>query len=317
MNETRLEVQTTEKAKNLNAIRRIGYRLLPGDLFSYILHLRPSEWPIMVAHTTLGILLATGNPLGDAGFPWGTAALGLTIWVIFLNGGTLGLNSAFDNDEGDIGYLIAPPRPPRHLAAFSIGLMLAGQILALLLPTPYVIAYAVCFVMSILYSLPPFRWKAVAGADWIINMWGFGTLTPYAGWALTGRPLETWAGFVLLGFCPLFAAFYPLTQLYQFEEDRARGDRTLALVLGMKRALQIAIGAAIIAFALFGVGIATGPANAAWPLIAFPFAAWMAVLLPWYRRRNTMSPREHQKGMYDALRAWAVTDVAILAIFVF
>src|SRR5690606_35058436 len=216
-----------DNARTLNMVRRIGYRILPGETFSYILHLRPSEWPIMAAHTMLGFLLAAGlDPLA-AGSSWREAAFGLFVWVVLLNGGTLALNSAFDNDEGDIGYLIAPPPPPRGLAAYSIALMAIGQALAPLLGLGFTLAYAACFVLSILYSLPPFRWKAVAGADWFINMWGFGTLTPLAGWTITGKPLEPWAILVLLAFCPLFAAFYPLTQLYQFEEDTRRGDRTL------------------------------------------------------------------------------------------
>jgi 4-hydroxybenzoate polyprenyltransferase len=304
-----------ERARTLNAARRLGYAILPGNAFSYLLHLRPAEWPIMAAHTAVGLLLATGIPPAAAPLQWGDLALGLTLWVVCLNGGTLAINSAFDDDEGDIGYLAAPPKPPRHLAAFACALMLAGQLAAFLLGAPFAIAYAICFLMSILYSMPPFRWKAVAGADWIINMWGFGTLTAYAGWAITGRPLEIWAALLFFAFCPLFAALYPLTQLYQFEEDSARGDRTLALVLGMKRALQIAIASTLLAFAVFAAALALGPANRLWPTLAIPLAAWMAVLIPWYRRHNEMTPAEHQRGMYAALRAWAITDIAVLAIF--
>src|SRR5260370_27934121 len=83
-------------------------------------------------------------------------------------------------------------------------------------------------------------------------MWGFGTLPPFAGWAATGRPLDVGHGLVLLAFCPLFAALYPLTQLYQFDEDRRRGDRTLALILGMRTRLLAALGGTILAFGLFG-----------------------------------------------------------------
>src|SRR2546425_852305 len=75
--------------------------------------------------------------------------------------------------------------------------------------------------MSLLYSVPPFRFKAVAGVDWVINMWGFGTLTPFATWAATGRPLDLGHALILLAFCPLFAGLYPLTQLYQVDEDRS------------------------------------------------------------------------------------------------
>ena len=43
----------TADARTRNAWRRAGYRLLPGEQFSYLLHLRPAEWPIMAAHTLL------------------------------------------------------------------------------------------------------------------------------------------------------------------------------------------------------------------------------------------------------------------------
>ena len=170
--------------------------------------------------------------------------------MILGNGGTLAINSAFDKDEGDIGYLDAPPPAPRHLAPFALALMAAGQALALLLPGGFALAYAACFAMSLVYSVPPARLKAVAGADWVINMVGFGTLTPYAGWALTGRPLPAVMAVVLWSFCALFASLYPLTQLYQFEEDAKRGDRTLALMLGMRGSLLVAIGAAVVAFGM-------------------------------------------------------------------
>lgn len=304
-----------DRTRTLNTARRLGYRLLPGDAFSYLLHMRPAEWPVMTAHTALGFFLATAFDPAALAAAWPAALLGLGLWVLCLNGGTLALNSAFDHDEGDIGYLAAPPPPPRRLAAFGFGLMAAGQLLALRLPLLFAAAYAACFLLSLLYSLPPFRWKAIAGADWVINMWGFGTLTPLAGWTLTGRPLEPWAILVLLAFCPLFAALYPLTQLYQFDEDRARGDHTLALALGMERSLQVAIAAAALAFALFGAALATGPANRLWPAFALPAAAWAAVLLPWYRRHSEMTAAEHQRGMYRALRAWALTDVVVVLVF--
>jgi 4-hydroxybenzoate polyprenyltransferase len=39
----------------------------------------------------------------------------------------------------------------------------------------------------------------------------------------------------------LILALYPLTQLYQVDEDRARGDRTLAVVLGPRRCFGLSI----------------------------------------------------------------------------
>ncbi|MFN8651058.1 MAG: UbiA family prenyltransferase [Gemmatimonadales bacterium] len=307
----------SEAGPAASPLRQAGYRLF-GSTFDYLLHLRPAEWPIMAAHTALGYFLAVGLDGARRGEALGPALAGLVIWVLLLNGGTLAINSAFDEDEGDIGYLKAPPKPPRHLAAFSVGLMALGQGLALLLPRPYAVAYAICFAMSLVYSVPPVRLKAVAGLDWIINMLGFGTLTPFAGYAATGRwPTEAHQ-LVLWAFLPLFASLYPLTQLYQFEEDSRRGDRTLALILGMRRSLLVAIGAAVIAFTLFalaGAGSGWTGANGAswrWGGLLLAALAWAWVLLPWLARYPRMTPDQHQAGMYAALAAWGVTDVVVI-----
>jgi len=298
-----------------SAWRRWGYRVLPGDAFSYLLHLRPAEWPIMAAHTALGYLLAVGLKGAGSGERLPAALAALAIWVICLNGGTLAINSVFDKDEGDIGYLVAPPPIPTHLLAFSVALLVGGQALAFTLPTPFRVAYAACFAMSLLYSVPPFRFKAVAGVDWVINMWGFGTLTPFATWAATGRPLDLGHGLILLAFCPLFAGLYPLTQLYQLDEDRRRGDRTLALLLGTRTSLAVAIACVLVAFALLAWA-ATWLGVGRWGgLLAVPFAAWLGVLASWYARYAVWTALEHQRAMYRALTAWAVTDLTVLAVF--
>jgi 4-hydroxybenzoate polyprenyltransferase len=301
-------------ARTFNAWRRWGYRVLPGDLYSYLLHMRPAEWPIMAGHTVLGYVLAVGVQGAGRGERLGSAVLALVIWVFFLNGGTLAINSVFDKDEGDIGYLNAPPALPRYLLHFSLVLLFGGQALAFLLPFGFRIAYAICFVLSILYSVPPFRFKAVAGVDWVINMWGFGTLTPYAAWAATGRPLDTGHALILLAFCPLFAGLYPLTQLYQFDEDRRRGDRTLALILGMRASLWVAVLCTLLAFGLFGWGVAVLGASAKALTLLIPLVCWLAVLLPWVVKQVSWTPQQHQRGMYRALAAWAVTDLTVLVV---
>jgi 4-hydroxybenzoate polyprenyltransferase len=301
----------------VSGARAAGYRLL-GRRLDYLLHLRPAEWPIMAAHTALGYLLAVGLRGAAQGEQVGSAVLGLVLWVVCLNGGTLALNSAFDRDEGDIAYLRNPPPPPRRLAACALALMGAGQVAAFALPPLFGTLYALCFVLSVLYSVPPVRLKATAGADWLINMAGFGTLTPLAGWATTGRPLDAVAWLVLLGFCPLFAALYPLTQLYQLEEDTRRGDRTLAIMLGIRRSLNVALCAAGAAFMLFaGAALrsswAPGVASAwRWSVLGLALLAWAAVLLPWRRSAERLGPAEHQRRMYLALGAWAITDAAVL-----
>lgn len=295
--------------------RRAGYRLL-GRQFDYVLHTRPAEWPIVAAHAAVGYLLAVGLSNTLRSQRLGSAVLGIALWVICLNGGTLALNSAFDRDEGDIAYLRQPPSPPRALALFGFGLMVLGLVGSLALPLHFRLVYAVCLILSVLYSVPPFRFKAVPGVDWIINMWGFGTLTPYAGWAATGLPMGPVSTLVLLGFCPLFAALYPLTQIYQLEEDARRGDRTLALSLGIRDSLIVALAAAVLSFSIFGLaGFRSGWTMAEawrWTALLGAAAAWGLVLFSWLFRQHRMTVQDHQRGMYRALSAWALTDLAVL-----
>ena len=101
--------------------RSLLNRLLGPKASAYVLHLRPMEWPIMTAHFLLGTFLAQGW-----GLPPGRTLLGWLAYVVCLNGATLAINSAFDQDQGDIGYLKDPPKPPKHLLAFSLALHALG-----------------------------------------------------------------------------------------------------------------------------------------------------------------------------------------------
>jgi len=293
------------------AARRTCERFLGPQATAFLLHLRPMEWPIMTAHFLLGALLARGLAL-----PPGAALLGWAVFVVLLNGGTLAINSAFDRDEGDIGYLRQPPPPPRFLAQ-GAGLMLAASLgLGFLLPPLFAWSNAACVAMAVLYSVPPVRLKARAGWDLFINCLGFGLLTPLAGWGLTGRPLAGGMLAVAAGFAFLFGALYPTTQIYQVDEDRARGDRTLVIVLGEGASLGLAALLALGAHLLFAWGawhLGRPGLRQAWSL-GLSLAVWLGVLLPWWARWRRWTPERHQAGMYWCLGAWAVTDLILLAL---
>lgn len=316
MSESAARDESHPRWRTLGAARRVGYALLPGDTFSYVLHFRPREWPIMIGHTSIGFVVAIGVRAFVFGTHLGPYLMALLAWVGCLNAGTLALNSAFDRDEGDIGYLDAPPPPPKHLALVSVSLMAIGQLIALALPVGFAIAYAICFAMSLAYSVPPVRLKAVAGADWAINIIGVGILTPYAGWAASGYALRLDGRWIMIGFGCLFASLYPLTQIYQFDEDSSRGDRTLARMLGTTASLWISAATAALAFLSFGRAlIYAGPTTLSRNMLIVAGALWGIVLAGWILRHRGMTSDEHKRGMYRALAAWAVTDLAVVLAF--
>ena len=239
-------------------------------------------------------------------------ALGAALWTLLLNGGTLALNSAFDNDTGDIGYLDSPPPVPAKLWLFALVLMFAGLPLSLLLlPNIYTAAYLASVVLSLLYSCPPVRLKARAGFDILVNTAGYGALTTFAGWASVSSEVSAPIVMVCAGYMLLFAAFYPLTQIYQYEDDRAKGDSTFAVVLGPVRALQFSTAALLCAFVLFA--LAVSPAgHLPYLALALALAAWLAVLVPWLLKGRAYPEK---KGMYRALWVWGATDVLVVVAF--
>jgi len=283
---------------------------LPSSWVPYVLHLRPRAWVIVTAHMSVGFLLADGLDISsDRLGRWALAALA---WGILGNGGTLALNSVFDRDEGDIGYLDDPPLVPHCLAHFALALMALGIPIALALGYRFSVAYGICIVMSLLYSVPPFRFKARAGLDILINAVGFGGLTIYAGWAAAAQPLVAPIVNVVAAFFCFFVGFYPLTQIYQMEEDARRGDYTLALALGKQNALRLGLLGVGMGFVFLALEVVQRYWTWRSAGLVLALLAWSAVLIPWYFRRQRADVAYEKRGFYHALYAWALTDVAAL-----
>lgn len=298
-------------------LRRAFASVLGPTALAYLLHLRPLEWPIMTAHLLLGTLWASGlQAFGAGAWPW--TLLGWCAFVALLNGGTLAINSAFDEDEGDIGYLKAPPRPPKHLLAFSVVLLAASLAAAALFfrvaPRGGLFFWTVlaCVAMSVLYSVPPVRLKARAGWDLLINCLGFGFMTPLAGWAISGKAVPAPVLAACGGFGLLFATLYPMTQIYQVAEDTARGDRTLVIRLGVGRSLDMALAALVLAHGAFAWAVRVHGTNLLW--LGGSLAAWLLVLVPWRLDWARWTDRQHEAGMYRGLMAWALTDLSLLVL---
>ncbi|GAB4312725.1 MAG: hypothetical protein Kow0059_03470 [Candidatus Sumerlaeia bacterium] len=273
----------------------------------YIQHMRPRSWPIVALHFSSGVILAWLTE--DRVTPM-AALLGALAWAVCLNGGTLALNSAFDRDSGDIGYLDDPPPIPAGLGPFGVIVMLAGLALASGVNKAFFWLYAFNGLLSVLYSVPPFRFKVRAGADVCINAVGYGLSTFLAGWLAQAGSANWFALLVGMGFAFLFAGFYPLTQIYQYREDREGGAVTLTVALGVKNALVFSAVFIHLAFAAFLVGFWTAGRPAV-PvlLLGGVWLIWVRHLRGWSSRRT---PARQKAGMYEALSIWALTDCMVL-----
>jgi len=224
-----------------------------------------------------GMVLAQSRP--DA-LTW----LVFVAYHVFLYGGATAFNSVYDRDTGPVGGLRRPPPVDPFLLPWSLGVLAVGLLLAAARPATALV-YAVILALALAYSYPGVRLKARPFASVLTIGAGQGVLPFVAGWLATPSP-HGLSPISLLG--ALSAAFvaialYPLTQLYQIEEDRQRGDRTVAVVLGPSRCFALSHG---LLLAAAGFTVATIVSRFGWMQAVFMLACFAAIglALEWWRR---------------------------------
>lgn len=164
-------------------------------------------------------------------------------WLIihfFLYPASNGYNSYFDKDEKSIGGLKNPPPVNKGLYCLSLLFDLAAILLGFLKISPLFAVLLLFYgLVSKAYSHPSVRLKKFPIAGWLtvgIFQGFFTFLMCYVGIndfgienLLNARVLipATLSTIILLG-------TYPMTQVYQHEEDAKRGDRTISLLLGVR-----------------------------------------------------------------------------------
>jgi 4-hydroxybenzoate polyprenyltransferase len=180
-------------------------------------------------------------------------ALGFFTFHFLLYTGITAFNSYYDRDEGPIGGLERPPSPDPTLLPLALFLKAAGLVVAPLCGIAFTVLYLIFVALSFLYSHPSTRWKSSPLFSTLVVTLGQGMLGFLAGWAAARGDLAgIWTDAGTLGAASAALTtlgMYPITQIYQIDEDRGRGDRTLSVMLGPGGALRVSQAA----FALGGI----------------------------------------------------------------
>ena len=219
-----------------------------------------------------------------------------------------GYNSYYDRDEGSIGGLKAPPKvTPEllHLVWLFDAVALLG---AWLLSPAFAGLLLLYLLISKAYSYEGIRLKKyplLSTVVVVLFQGAFTFLMTQVGAGATSTQLFEQTNLLLALVSTLFlCGSYPLTQVYQHQEDARRGDRTLSLRLGIRgtfifAALGLLAGAATLALAywlrqepraLLVFLLATGPVVA-----LFGRWAWLvwhderAANFEWTMRMNQVS----------------------------
>jgi hypothetical protein len=190
-----------------------SYFLLPVYLFSLAISPNPTEkavlWSLIIIH-------------------------------ILLYPASNGYNSYFDKDEGSIGGLKNPPPVNQglyYLALLFDGLAIVSGLIAINIT--FALMLFVYGIASKAYSHPAIRLKKLPVTGWLVAGFfqGFFTFVMcYVGINKYGLE-NVWRPSVLVpaALCSVMLwANYPMTQIYQHEEDGRRGDETFSRMLGIR-----------------------------------------------------------------------------------
>lgn len=159
-------------------------------------------------------------------------------WLQFLNvhillyGGATVFNSWWDKDEGPIGGLKHPPKMSFWMRDVSLVFMFVGWIWAYTVSLPYFFVYGSSLVLFWLYSTPLARWKGHP----VWSLFAIGISTGFNSvflgfWAAGGAfsPILLLSG---IGASLILLSLYPVSQIYQADEDSRRGDVTFFIRFG-------------------------------------------------------------------------------------
>ncbi len=156
---------------------------------------------------------------------------------LFIYPASNGYNSYFDKDEESIGGLKTPPKVGKDLYWTALLFDLIGTLICFLINWQVVTMVLIYGLISKAYSHPSIRLKKMPITGWVAvsvfqGYWIF--LTTYI--AAHPEAMDLFIPMIqfpaILSTVMLFGS-YPMTQIYQHEEDSRRGDQTISRKLGI------------------------------------------------------------------------------------
>ena len=146
-----------------------------------------------------------------------------------------GYNSYMDQDLGSIGLLEHPPQPSKQLFWLSVVLDLTAWICSAFINVYFLIGITLNILASRAYSFRGIRLKkySVGGFLTVIffqGAWTYWMVYVGVGWSIP----TTLPWLAMLASSMLFGCFYPLTQIYQHQQDLNDGVVSISYRLGYR-----------------------------------------------------------------------------------
>lgn len=215
-----------------------------GQVLKYLWQLTlPEFWMVSIFPVYIGYVLGSKTML-----PSVEAVLGILIMGPLIMGSTLMLNEYYDreidlkNPRKAKSPLVRGLVEPENAFRAAVALMALGLMLGLVISLAFALVVLGAILLSLAYSVPRIRFKALPGADLYVNAVGLGILCPLAGYATVLSPAVPFPfPFLAVAFFGLGAAYIPTTMM-DYDVDRQAGIHSLSVKLGRERAYLLGVG---------------------------------------------------------------------------
>jgi 1,4-dihydroxy-2-naphthoate octaprenyltransferase len=166
---------------------------------------------------------------------WSRALLIFVILHFLIYPASNGYNSYMDRDTKAIGGLEKPPPPSRELFYTTIILDIVGLLLSLTISPLFAAVMIFYIAASKAYSYRGIRIKKLPVTGYLLVIIFQGAATfwlVYYGSSIDRTLNVPWLGMITCAL--LIGGFYPLTQIYQHQQDLDDGVETISYKLGYK-----------------------------------------------------------------------------------
>ena len=166
---------------------------------------------------------------------WPSAIMVFIVLHLLVYPSSNGYNSYVDRDDGPIGGILKPLQPTRQLFHITLVMDLAAVLLSFFLGWVFSLGIVLYILASRAYSSRRVRLKKYPVISFLIVFIFQGALVFYISYQSI-FPGTTFnipiLPCIISGL--LIGALYPLTQIYQHEDDRKDGVETISMLLGKK-----------------------------------------------------------------------------------
>ena len=182
---------------------------------------------------------------------WARASLIFFLLHILLYPSSNGYNRYTDKDEDSIGGIQKPLQPTIQLYYVTVAMDIIAAAISILISKWFALAFVCYIICSRLYSYRGIRLKKFAVIGYLTVILNQGAIVFWMVYHGASQLYNTdipWRGVLASGF--LIGGFYPITQIYQHQQDKADGVNTISILLGKKGTFVFCAAMYLIAFGL-------------------------------------------------------------------